>query len=411
VSWQATLIAIAAGSIVFISLNRLVRAARRAGRRQTSLLRSLLGHLTDSLSSVKPLKAMGREGLADTLLQNETQQLNRALRREVFSKQALKSAQEPMIGALVAIGLYVALEFYGMHLSAVIVLTLLVARVLLQSTKLQQRYQDMMVCESAYWSLQSSIDGAHQEAEPVMGERRVELREAIHLENIWFAYRDDWVLRGLSLDMPAGSLTALTGASGGGKTTIIDLTTGLLRPQRGEVFIDRVPLAEVDLHHWRRSIGYVPQDTFLLHDTILHNVTLGDPELDEAAAEAALRAADVWHYVETLPEGIHTVVGERGGRFSGGQRQRIAIARALAHGPRVLILDEPTSALDPASEAAVCATLQSLRGKLTMIAISHQSALVEAADRVYHLQNGLARLLRDQHTGAPVESGVERRVP
>jgi ATP-binding cassette, subfamily C, bacterial len=173
-----------------------------------------------------------------------------------------------MIGALVAIGLYVALEFYGMHLSAVMVLTLLVARVLLQSTKLQQRYQDMMVCESAYWSLQSSIDGAHQEAEPVMGERRVELREAIHLENIWFAYRDDWVLRGLSLDMPAGSLTALTGASGGGKTTIIDLTTGLLRPQRGEVFIDRVPLAEVDLHHWRRSIGYVPQDTFLLHDTM-----------------------------------------------------------------------------------------------------------------------------------------------
>lgn len=405
VSWQATLIAIAAGSICFILLGRLVRSARKAGRRQTSLFRSLLSHLTDSLSSVKPLKAMGREGLADTMLQNETRELNRALRREVFSKQALKSLQEPMVGALVAVGLYVALAFYGMSLSAVLVLTLLVARVLLQSTKLQQRYQEMMVCESAYWSLQSSIDEARTEAEPEMGRRRIGLRESIRLDNVRFAYRDERILRGLSLTIPVGALTTLTGASGGGKTTVVDLVIGLLRPQEGEVMIDGVPLAELDIHHWRRGIGYVPQDTFLLHDTVLHNVTLGDPGLGEADAEWALRHAGVWDSVAGLPEGMHTIVGERGGRFSGGQRQRIAIARALAHRPQLLILDEATNALDRESEAAVCATLQSLRGTLTMIAVSHQDALITAADRVYHLQDGVARLLRDGELAAAAGEG------
>ncbi|MDZ7839980.1 MAG: ABC transporter ATP-binding protein [Gammaproteobacteria bacterium] len=409
VSWQATLIAIAAGGVCFLLLGRLVRSARKAGRRQTTLFRSLLGHLTDSLSSVKPLKAMGREGLADTLLQNETRELNRALRREVFSKQALKSLQEPMIGALVAVGLYAALEFYGMSLSAVLVLTLLVARVLVQSTKLQQRYQEMMVCESAYWSLQSSIDAARAEAEPEMGRRRIELREAIRFDNVGFAYRDDWILRNLSLTIPAGGLTALTGASGGGKTTVVDLVIGLLRPQEGEVLIDGVPLAELDIHHWRRGIGYVPQDTFLLHDTVLHNVTLGDPGLGEAEAERALRLAGVWDSVADLPESMHTVVGERGGRFSGGQRQRIAIARALAHGPQLLILDEATSALDRESQAAVCATLAGLRGRLAMIAISHQDAVIDAADRVYHLSDGAARLIRAEAVDPPAGEGVSGR--
>jgi len=409
VSWKATLVALAAGGLCFVLLGRLVRSARKAGRRQTSLLRDLLGHLTDSLSSVKPLKAMGREGLADTLLQNETQQLNRALRREVFSKQALKSLQEPTVGALIAIGLYVALEFYGMSLSAILVLTLLIARILLQSTKLQQRYQDMMVCESAYWSLQSSIDQARADAEPEMGRRRVTLARAIELDGVTFAYRDEPVLRGLSLALPAGELTTLTGASGGGKTTVVDLIIGLLRPHRGEVLVDGVPLAELDIHHWRRGIGYVPQDAFLLHDTVLHNVTLGDPGLGQADAEQALRAAGVWDSIAALPEGLHTVVGERGGRFSGGQRQRIAIARALAHRPRLLILDEATSALDQASEAAVCATLERLRGELTMIAISHQDALVRHADRVYHLQDGVARLLREGRAAAP--SAAEPSAP
>ena len=143
-------------------------------------------------------------------------------------------------------------------------------------------------------------------------------------------------------------------------------------------------------------IGYVPQENLLLHDTIARNVTLGDPELGPADIEYALRAAGAWPFVEGLPDGIRTVAGERGARFSGGQRQRIMIARALAHRPRLLILDEATASLDPATEAAVCESLAGLHGQVTILAISHQRALVEAADRVYRLEKGRVLLESDR---------------
>ena len=201
------------------------------------------------------------------------------------------------------------------------------------------------------------------------------------------------VFSDLSLRFEAGSLTALAGPSGAGKTTIIDLITGLLLPRNGAVELDGVNLQDIDIKAWRNLIGYVPQDTILLHDSILHNLNLGDPELTEEDAERALRAAGAWEFVSRLPEGLQTVVGERGGKLSGGQRQRVVIARALMSRPRLLILDEATSALDPETEEAVRQTMEGLKGELTILAISHNRAMMQAADRIYHLSQGSARLL------------------
>jgi ATP-binding cassette subfamily C protein len=159
------------------------------------------------------------------------------------------------------------------------------------------------------------------------------------------------------------------------------------------VWIDNVPLSEIDLHAWRRTIGYVPQETLLLHENVFVNVTLGDPELTLADVEAALRAAGAWDFVAALRAGMETSLGERGSRLSGGQRQRIAIARALVHKPQLLILDEATTSLDPKSEAAICATVQQLRGTMTIIAISHQPALLEVADVVYRLEDGKIQMV------------------
>jgi ATP-binding cassette subfamily C protein len=170
----------------------------------------------------------------------------------------------------------------------------------------------------------------------------------------------------------------------------VDLVIGLLRPKSGEVWIDELPLKLADLRQWRRMIGYVPQETLLLHDSIFMNVTLGDPDITEPEAQEALRKAGIWEFVEKRPQGIHSSVGQRGLMLSGGQRQRIAIARALVRKPKLLVLDEATTALDPDNEAAICKTLQKLRGDITILAISHQTAILEVADRAYRLQGNTA---------------------
>jgi ATP-binding cassette subfamily C protein len=395
VSWRATLVALAAGVVFIFILNRLVHASRRAGAKQTKLLRSLLARLADNLQSVKPLKAMARENLANVLLEGDTTQLNRALQKDVFSKEALRALQEPMLAILIATGLYVALVHFAMSLASVMLLAFLLVRVLLYMSRMQREYQRMVTCESAYWAMQAAIEGAKSESENPPDGVAPTLSRAIRFEGVGFRYRDHWILRNVSLSIPAGGITAIVGSSGAGKTTVIDLVTALLRPQEGEVWIDDLPLERIDWRAWRRMIGYVPQDTVLLHDSVRSNVTLGDPELTEADAVAALRAAGVWSVVSEMPEGIDTIVGERGGKLSGGQRQRVAIARALAHRPRVLILDVATSALDPETEAAICRTLEGLRGELTIVAISHQSPLVEVADRVYRMADGTATLVAD----------------
>ncbi len=393
ISWQATLLSLVAGALVIGSSHFLVRMTRRAGRRQTQLLGSLMARLTDTLQSVKPLKAMAREHLADQVLAGETVRLNRALQRQVFSAALLNSVQDLLFAAFIALGIYLALVVFRVELSTVLVLAIALARAFGSLGKVQKQYQKLTQGESAYWSLQEAIAGASGAAEQFGAGGAPALTRGIALAEVGFAYDNREVFAHLDLDIPAGAMTVLVGPSGAGKTTVIDLVIGLVRPQAGRVRVDGTDLAAIDLHAWRGCIGYVPQDTVLLHDSILHNVTLGDPALTAADAERALRGAGIWDFVATLPQGLHTPVGERGGKLSGGQRQRVAIARALVNQPRLLILDEATSALDPASEREICQTLASLKGALTILAISHDSALVEIADRVYQLDRGQARTL------------------
>jgi ATP-binding cassette subfamily C protein len=182
----------------------------------------------------------------------------------------------------------------------------------------------------------------------------------------------------------------MTGPSGSGKTTIVDLVVGLIEPDAGDVLIDGERLTDIELSEWRQHIGYVPQEMFLLHETIAMNVALGDPDVSREDLIRALKDANAWDFVAAMPEGIDTIVGERGSALSGGQRQRISIARALLHQPWLLVLDEATTALDPESEAAVWDAVEGLRGKTAVLAISHQPALLHVADRVYRIEKGQA---------------------
>jgi ATP-binding cassette subfamily C protein len=395
VMWQAALFALLVGLLSYRLLGSLVKTARRAGKRQTKFTRSMIARLADTLLSVKPLKSMGRERLVNTVLISETKNINLALRREVMSSEVLAAGQEVLFALVLVVSIYVTLVKLELPLATVMVLAFLMHRILKKTGRVQRMYQKMAACESAYWSIQETIEKAELAVEHPGGKLTPTLEEGIELRDVSFSYDDKRILDELSLTIPAGSFTAIIGPSGSGKTTILDLIIGLLHPAGGEVLVDGVPLQDLDTHRWRRSIGYVPQETVLLHDSVFNNVALGDPGISETDVVSALQAAGAWAFTEQLTEGIHSNVGEKGGKLSGGQRQRIMIARALVHRPRLLIMDEATTALDPQSEAAICETLQQLRGRQTILAISHQPALLEAADRAYRLRDGHALLEKD----------------
>lgn len=394
VMWQAALFSFVTGLLIYLLLGRLVRIARRAGKRQTKFTRLMIARLADTLLSVKPLKSMGREGLVDTVLVSETKNINRALRREVVSDELLAAGQEVLFALVLVIGIYVTLVQLELPLATVMVLGFLLFRTLKKSGRVQRSYQKMVVCESAYWSIQETIEKAEQAREDPGGARAPTLAKGIELRDVGFSYDGKPVLDRINLTIPAGSFTAIIGPSGSGKTTCLDLIIGLLRADSGTLLVDDIPLPELDLHRWRRTIGYVPQETVLLHDSVYNNVALGDPGISEADVISALGEAGAREFVEKLAQGIHNIVGERGGKLSGGQRQRIMIARALVHRPQLLIMDEATSALDPQSETAICETLRRLRGTHTILAISHQPALLDAAERAYRLEDGRARLVK-----------------
>jgi ATP-binding cassette subfamily C protein len=388
VSWKAALIALAVGVFFWYPLHRFVKKARRAGRRQTKLVKSMTSYFVDSIQSIKPLKAMAREDRAEIILVAKTKKIKKALEKEIISKESLSVFQEGIKVTFMLLGIYVTVAIWGMEPTTVMVLILVLGRIMGKLSKIQKQYQQMGILESAYWSMMDTFESAQKMREKNLGNRRPDLKQAIRLEGLTFAYSKNRILDDASLVFPAGEITAIVGPSGAGKTTIVDLVIGLLRPQEGEVWIDDLPLKQVDLTQWRGMIGYVPQETLLLHDSILINVTLGDPNITEQEAEEALRKAGVWEFVKTMRNGIHSSVGQRGLMLSGGQRQRIAIARAIVRKPKLLVLDEATTALDPKTEAAICQTLRKLRGENTILAISHQTAVLEVADRAYRIQGG-----------------------
>jgi ABC-type multidrug transport system fused ATPase/permease subunit len=214
---------------------------------------------------------------------------------------------------------------------------------------------------------------------------------ALELSQITYAYSgtENLALEDISLTIRRGESVGFIGSSGAGKSTLVDILLGLLTPDTGEVRVDSNNI-QVNLRTWQDQIGYVPQSIFLTDDTLRRNVAFGVPneQIDVAAVQRAVKAAQLEEFVASLPDGLETLVGERGIRLSGGQRQRIGIARALYHDPAVLVLDEATSSLDTATEHEVMQAVRALHGAKTIIIVAHRLSTVEHCDRLYRLEQG-----------------------
>jgi ATP-binding cassette, subfamily C, bacterial len=268
-------------------------------------------------------------------------------------------------------------------------LLLLFAKTLREVNALQKIWHKIAECAANYTSILKKTKEAERHHDQFEGRQIPAFNQSITFSGVTFAHSAEReILSCIDLTVAFGSMVSIVGPSGMGKTTMIDLIAGLLRPGSGKILVDGVPLDDLDMQAWRQMIGYVQQENKLFHDTLLSNITMGDPAPDMQRVEEALRMADAWGFVSEMEEGVRTVAGEGGARLSGGQRQRIAIARALYHSQKLLLLDEITASLDKKAEAEICRVIESLKGRVTIIAISHQEGMVGVADAVYRLDQG-----------------------
>jgi ATP-binding cassette, subfamily C, bacterial len=401
ISWRLALLGIAVGAVILIILGPLVRVAKKAGRRQQSTTQAFVTLLSDTLIGIKPLKAMAREANFVRLLERRTQALRRSLRRQAVAENLMNELREPIFGLFAVAGIYVAQAQLSVPAPELFVTAVLMYRTVTSLGRVQRQLQGALMLEASHRAVHKMIAETRTEREEFSGTRVPTLERAVSFEGVSFAFGQQPVFDKVSITIPADRLTVILGPSGVGKTTMVDLLLGLYQPQRGRILIDDVPLSEINLRAWRSVVGYVPQELSLLHDSVLANLTLGDPALSAERATWALETAGAWPFVASLPDGLMTTVGERGMQLSGGQRQRIALARALVIRPKLLILDEVTSALDPATEAEICANVRALDGSFTIVAITHRPAWLEVADRIYEVSEGGVSLIAQPRRRLP----------
>ncbi|HVT50191.1 MAG TPA: ABC transporter ATP-binding protein [Dongiaceae bacterium] len=389
-SWKFAALAAVVGAIMMLSLKRFVTATGRQSRKQTKQTKRMIVRLADVLIGLKPMKAMGRQARFMALFAKDVHAIDVAMRHQFFAKQANRVLQEPIVFLCIGVGIYAALTTSAMPLAELMMMTLLLMKTVSVIGRVQEDLQAVYIAESGFSSIHRAIEDARNAREETIQGRAPTLNRGIELSHVSMAFGRKHVIENASFTVPAGEITAIVGASGAGKTTLVDLMLGLHQPVAGRILIDGEPLQELDIMKWRSMVGYVPQELVLFHDTIAANVSLGEPGFTVEDVEHALRQAGAWEFVATLGDGVNHVVGERGAALSGGQRQRIALARALIHKPQLLILDEATSALDPLTAAGIIRNVSELaaRDGITVLSISHQPAWMAVADRVVRVQEG-----------------------
>ena len=394
-SWQLLLIAIAVTLLIVLWFGGLVRQSRAQAKEHRQEVRQRAAKFTDTLTGIKPIRAMGRADRFSDLFEDEARVMAKKSRASIFGPQFAADLQEPVIGVILAVGIYLAVTRLQLEIHDLLIMSLLMVKTIAALMPMQRLAQRFIQSYDQYRSLTRLLQVSEDAKELWPGREAPTFEREIAFRNVSFAYRDRPVLTDLSIKINKGNITALIGPSGVGKSTIVDLVVGLYQPTSGEILADGRDLRQVDIDRWRHEIGYIPQEVLLFHDTIRNNVTLYDHAVTDEAVLAALEAAGAADFVRESGQGLDMIVGERGTRLSGGQRQRISIARALLHRPRLLILDEATTGLDRDTEWAICAHVRDLceQTGLTVLAVSHQPAWQEAAHQVYRIDHGAAALI------------------
>ena len=377
------------GVALFVLFRRHVRRAHQIGKAIVAANADMHDAISESLAGVKITKGHGVEAKYIEAFAKLAQHVARLY--VTSSKVQLdvglwfKATSAVLLSAFV----YLALTVFGVSTAGLILLLFVFARLMPMAQGLQKTYQSFVGAMPAYDSVIDLLKRCEAAAEDPSAPTGAALRGRIEVDELTYGYDPGRpVLRGVTLTIADGETTAIVGPSGGGKSTLVDLLIGLLTPQSGRIVVGSAVLSRANLQDWRASVGYVPQEAFMFHDTVRNNLLVTKPTASEAELWAALRAASAESFVADLPEGLETLLGDRGVRVSGGERQRLALARALVRGPSLLVLDEATSNLDVENERRVQRAIDELRGSVTIVTIAHRIATVRNADMIYVLEAG-----------------------
>ncbi|MFN4270011.1 MAG: ABC transporter ATP-binding protein [Thermosynechococcus sp.] len=370
---------------------------KQAGLQRVQYAQKVVQSINEALGGIKETKILGRE---QVFLDTYSENLLREKRTSLFQQIAFQLPRSyfETIGVILLILILIfSLLQRGTTAQILPLVSLFAAaafRLLPSANRLMANLGNLIFYAASVDVLYHDLLEARTLEPPrlsAVSPERGALWDRLELIDVHYTYPNAPrpALCGVSLTIKQGEMVGLVGASGAGKTTLVDLILGLLEPCQGDIRVDGESIY-TNLAKWQRQIGYIPQTIYLSDDTLRRNIAFGLPEaqIDEAALWRAVEAAQLAEFVAGLPAGLNTVVGERGVRLSGGQRQRVGIARALYHNPSVLIMDEATAALDNQTEAGVMDAIQALSGEKTIIMIAHRLSTVMACDRLYFMAHG-----------------------
>lgn len=389
ISVHFTLVTIALGATLIFVLKPISYKVRKLAQETADVQKMLSHHVSEYIIGMKVVKATALESTVIKKGKEYFKKIREAKTKASFYKQASVSFIEPGVSVAMALLFVFSYKSLGFNIATFAVSMYLIQKMFGFVQAMQTHIQE--IYESIPY-LKAIMEYRHDTSKNIEIDYPGEdfnFNTSITFDSVSFFYNPEKdILSDFNLSIKKSEIIGLIGHSGAGKTTLVDLILRLFKPKRGAILIDGKDLNNLNLHRWREKIGYVSQDTFLINDSVASNVRFHKDATSEEGIVEALKMANIYATVLELPQGIDTIVGERGIKLSGGQKQRIALARALAKKPEVLILDEATSAIDGESEKLIQESIKSLRGKMTILIIAHRPSTVMNCDRLVVLEGG-----------------------
>ncbi|MCG2728394.1 MAG: ABC transporter ATP-binding protein/permease [Candidatus Methanoperedenaceae archaeon] len=385
-------LAVAFTPLVILSVGIVGRRARYLERKYLDRYGAMMGRTIESLTNVKQVKAFGLEDSEQERISSAGEELIQIRKKVVLLKGALGPIAEISNG--LSIGLMAIVAYYQLasgYTEVERVVACIAAAIVLKQP-IRRLSESLIMLQRAVAAVQRISWVTRNSDDSPNAVEFTETARRINVNDIDFSYNGKgFILTNIEFSVGQGERIAVIGPSGSGKTTLVDLLIGLYPVGRGNILINGKSLDSIDLKSWRTQVGLVSQEPFLFDDTIENNIRIGDPEAKYSEVEHAARLAGLDKFLDKLPDGMQTKVGERGARLSGGERKRVALARALIKPISVLILDEATSELDPAIEEEILETVDKISANLITFIVSHQKAVLNHCDRVFLLESGCLR--------------------